>query len=273
MPVVTISTAHFNTTGIAKGATLGDVGVPVGTSLTPLTDLTISTNNQTIDARDVSGTITVEEGVSGTLIKRCKFTGTGQSRGIVTTVATSLVTIEDCTFIGDYADQQLVGRNFTATRCEFSEFSNDAVNMGDNTILQDSWIHDAVVGEGAHADGVQGIDTPFNVTISNCLIDIGIEGNGFGDFPNSAIIITPFTTPVSGPGNYSFDHVTWGGGTYCVHVDTGFTDGISFTNCRFLDNPRAGRIQITDNGTPIPSPDVFTGNVNEQGSPLVWIDG
>ena len=272
MPLQILQRRAFN--AVQAGATLpATVGVPAGTTLTDLATLTVSANGQIVENKRFTGGsnggVVVPAGVSGVVIRNCKFVGSGQSRGINTLNASSVVTIQDCTFDGDFADEQLVGKNFSATRCEFLNFSNDAVKMGDNTSLTDSWIHAAHPLTGAHADGIQGIDTPYGVTVTNCLIDIGVDGTG-GATPNSAVIITPWTDVKPGPYNITFDHVTFGGGGFTFHVDLGNTDGITVRSCKFLSNVIYGRLQNLDGATPIPSPAVWTGNVDQNGQPLAW---
>jgi hypothetical protein len=269
-----------NTGGTAKGATLpASVGLPAGTTLTDLNNLVISTNNTIVDGRRLVGDgiqIEVQAGVTGTIIRNCFFVGgPARSRAIQTTSATSLVIIQDCTFEGYYPNNHVCGDNFRVQRCEFRFMSDDAVNMGENCELLDSWIHDAhLIGSGAHADGMQGIDTPHNITIRNCLIDIGLAPSDTGDsWPNSSLIITPWTIVENGPGNYVIDHNTWGGGGFTFHLDIGFSSGIYVTDNKFLDSYGAG---ISPSGGNIfpggPQPEVWTGNVHADGvTPIAWV--
>ncbi len=251
---------------VVAGANLGSVGYG-GASLTSSGSLTASADGATIQNLDLTGTITVQ--AAGVTIRNCRITGTGQQRGIDTFGATGNVTVQDCTFLGDFDDAGLSGPLWTATRCEFSGMTNDAVKMGDDTTLTNSWIHSFNTVFGGHGDGIQGVDTPHRVLVSNCLIDLGLGGPS-GVLPNSAVIITPWTIVESGPGSISFDRCTFGGGGYTFHVDTGFTEGISVTNCRFLSDYDRGPIYNVDLGVPVPAPAVWVGNVDAAGVPLAW---
>jgi len=275
---------------VLPGATLGSVGIPAGFALAgqpgalpsgwsggnTASSYYITGNNVVVDGYDFTSpgeltkNVLTVQGANAT-IRRCRFAG--PANRAIDTMAAGAVTIEDCEFVGNFDDAAISGPDWTAERCDFHGMGNDAVKMGDDTVLRHCHIHDFVTVTGGHGDGIQGIDTPYGVTVYNCLIDLGT--NPGGTLPNSAVIITPWSDPKPGPYGISFDHCTFGGGNLTVHIDLGDTAGISVTNCKFLDNygPDGAPIQNTDNGTPIPAPAVFTGNVKHDGvTPLAWTD-
>ena len=222
-------------------------------------------------------------------IKNCSFRGDAM-RAVDTMNAGTGTLIEDCTFgsktnaaISNFDDAAVSGHRYTVNRCDFAGMGNDGLKMGDNTVLKNSYIHHFHTVTGGHGDGIQGNDLPRPVTIYNNYVDLGLNTDGQTGYqaePNSAVIITPFTTPPSwnGPANNStaailIDHNTFGGGGVTFHVDTGFTNGIWCTGNKFLANQSVMPIFNDDSGTPIPAPATFTGNVKSNGTtPMAWTD-
>lgn len=268
------------------GATLGSYGVPSGFSTTsvpgtlpsgwsagdPASQYYITADNVTVDGYDFTGpasltknTLTVQS--TNVLIKRCRFTG--DANRAIDTFGAGTVTIQDCTFIDNFDDAAVSGPNFIVDRCDFYGMGNDAIKMGDDSIVRNSYIHNFNTVVGGHGDGIQGVDTPHRIQITNCLIDIGL-GGATGVLPNSAVIITPWTIVESGPGSISFDHCTFGGGGFTFHLDLGFTAGLSVTNCKILSDYDSGPIYNVDAGSPVPSPETWTGNVRANGTAIAW---
>ena len=222
-------------------------------------------------------------------IKNCSFRGDAM-RAVDTMNAGTGTLVQDCSFgvrgnatISNFDDAAVSGHRFTVNRCDFVACGNDAIKMGDDTVTKNSYIHHFATVTGGHGDGIQGIDTPHRIVIYNNYIDLGINADGptgYQALPNSAVIITPWTIVESGPANNSvatmlIDHNVFGGGHLTFHVDTGFQFGIWVTSNRFLGTHDAegAPIQNTDQGSPIPAPATFTGNVKSNGTtPMAWTD-
>lgn len=226
-----------------------NTGVPAGVTLTPAGSMTISTAGTVIDGKDM-GCLTVTAAnvtVKNTRI-RCgafwavtvkgkNFTmidsevdGTGTSEGNSGVVANS-------------------GGEFTLTRVDIKGAEN-AVVPGDNTTIQDSWLHALKSVGSPHYDAVEinggaanvtirhnTIDNPFTQTsavmiandygaVTNFLVTGNkLTGGGYtvyadGKFSTTAAINGAFTNNVIGKGYYGYalirgtnTNVTWSGNT------------------------------------------------------------
>ncbi|WP_158605547.1 hypothetical protein [Amycolatopsis panacis] len=222
-----------------RSDTPGGYGVPAGTALKSVQNLTADQSGQVLDALDVRGTITVT--APGVTIKRSKFTGTGQDWAVRTT-GNGSVRIEDATFTGDYQDAAISYHNWSATRIDISGMSNDGAKVGNHVSITDSWIHDFTPAGGAHADGLQVVEDVGDVVMKNNKIDIGkLTG------VNAAIFLSPDIGPQNpSAGPIVVDGNTLGGGGYTFYSVNG-RDGatlqdVSVTNNKFLKNAIFGPV-------------------------------
>jgi hypothetical protein len=134
--------------------TAATTGVPSGTTLTPSGGFTVSTNNQTYTALDVSGTININSGVSGTTIQNCRITISGSTTSAIQANGATNTTIKHCTLIGPGVNDTLTGSPVTnyliwnvtnglIDSCDLSQ-AGQPINMGtaQGVTIQNCYIHD-----------------------------------------------------------------------------------------------------------------------------------
>jgi hypothetical protein len=168
-----------------------NTGVPPGTTLTPSGDLTISAAGAVVDARAVTGTITVN--APNVTIRRTRV-DSDAFRAIASN-STGLV-VEDSEIVdtdGGLMCHNAIGfGGFTVRRTEIQGCENGA-DAGGGMVFEDNWVHDlAAPGTGTsqhpdgspHIDGIQAVSE--NARIVHNTIDPLPDGRGGG---TSAIIM------------------------------------------------------------------------------------
>jgi hypothetical protein len=203
----------FSLAGPAS-ATAPTVGVPTGTSLTTINgDYTVTTNNSTVDAKNILGKLIINATnvqVTRTRVSTTAHTGTG-----IEVLSGKSATIIDSTVIG--FSNSVVGANYHAVRLDVSGMADDGFKIGSNVNLIGNYCHGVYVTEGSHADCAQVEGGVTNVTITGNYLD---ATNG-----NAALFIAPDLGPSAyGPiavfgnyfngGNYSVQAVDGASGTY-----------------------------------------------------------
>jgi hypothetical protein len=235
-----------------------NTGVPAGTTLTPSGSVTVSTPGATIDALDISGSLTIN--AANVTVKRCRIR---QANSNIVRILAAGCTIQDCEIDGLLTGSTAIFMENTV-QC-FRLNIHGCENGGDvnhnGGLIKDSWIHDlSLEGSGFHTDGLQfdqdasfltidhchfqpipsgirnatsciNIDnesnaTNNNITVQNCLID----GRGCGSacylprFPGWSNIAFVNNRMLSGDNGYcdGGNHSTWPGGgvsTFTGNVD------------------------------------------------------
>ncbi|MBD3782993.1 MAG: cell wall-binding repeat-containing protein [Micrococcales bacterium] len=204
-----------------------NTGVPAGTTLTPSPGMTITRDNTVIDGRDINGPVVVQ--AANVTIRRSKIHGSG-SESFGVSVRSGSVVIEDTEIYG-FANG--IGfSNWSATRVDLHDLSDDGVKLGSNVLLQDSWIHGMTPSAGAHADGGQMQDGVRNLVVRNNTIDLGGTRGA-----NAALFLAPDLGP-STPGPVTISGNWLDGGNYSLFVLDGnngqyFVSNITITNNRF----------------------------------------
>ena len=164
----------------------GNTGVPAGTSLSPSGTITVTTPGAVISNKLVTGCILVR--ASNVTIKNTKIMG-GCSNGIDiepwSTPATNL-TIQDTEIDGQGADNCIAFYNFTAIRVDLHNCV-DGAKVGDNTTIQDSWIHDLATPPGAHSDALQTTGGNGTTVTHSVLGGPMMMGDEFGPLANVTI--------------------------------------------------------------------------------------
>ncbi|MEZ4287647.1 MAG: hypothetical protein R3A47_05785 [Polyangiales bacterium] len=137
---------------------------PSGT-LTPSGSLTINTDGTTIDALDISGCITVNADnvtISNTRVR-------GGCFHVITNNGNNLV-LQDVEVDGlNEADDCLAFDNYSAYRVDLHNCA-DGAKIGNNTHIEDSYIHDLSMIDGCHCDGVQTTGGTNTALIHNAII-------------------------------------------------------------------------------------------------------
>jgi hypothetical protein len=226
----------------------GNTGVPAGVTLSAVKGgLTVTQDNAVIDAKDISGPVTIA--AKNVTIKRSKIHGTAASDyGVY--VRSGSVSISDTEIWG--FQNGIAFDNWTATRVNLHGMTDDGTKLGSNVTLQDSWIHDMTPSAGAHADGGQMQGGSRNLVVRHNVIDM-VNGRELG---NAALFIAPDLGPSSdGPVTIANNWLNGGNYTvYCVDGDNGryFVKNIAITGNRFGRQSNYGpatvNVPITQSG-------------------------
>jgi hypothetical protein len=229
----------------------GNTGVPAGVSLTAGGDLTVSRAGAVIDRRDLK-CLTIA--ASNVTVRRTRIRCGGYYPVRIANGARNVV-LEDVEIdgLGSHAAIAIGTDNYTLRRADVHSVG-DGPRMGDNSVVEDSWIHDLAAGGGSHNDGIQSTGGS-NIKILHNRIE----------HPNaqtSCILI-----------GANLDHVDdvlvqgnlLNGGNYTIYA--GGKDGYRADNVRILGN-RFGRDAVYGTHS-IQSNIVFSGNVwNDTGAPI-----
>lgn len=210
---------------------------PTGVTLTASGSITTSSNGQVIDSKDVTGCITVNH--TNVIIKRSRVSCTTGINAILSN-STGLVIQDTYIDCNDYAGSMGVKENnWSGYRLEIVRCENGAW-AGDNTILEDSYIHDILPydetdclddppgtdTDPCHTDGVQSGFDQSNIVIRHNRI-YG-EYRGGAQFGNSAM------TAGGTVHNYLFTGNLVAGGGYTARCEvSGTVSNYSVTNNRF----------------------------------------
>lgn len=236
--------------------------------LTPSGSITASTPGQVIENLYITGQLLIR--AAGVVVRNCTIESDAYYPVDVDSSGAS-VDMSDCTIFGTQsicAAAILCGAGEgTFTRVDVSA-CQDGVKLGNNSTLQHSWVHDTLVSEEAHADGVQS-SGPTNQQILYNRIEVPMP-NG-----NSAILLgggetRPAAHNVLVQGNYL------DGGNYIFYgpadVDGNVTDPPS-SHVYVLDNVFGRNFQYGpcsqwEDGDE-EDPNVWSGNVYaDDGSPV-----
>lgn len=202
-----------------------NTGVPDDTVLTPSGSLVINTPGTVIDARDVSGTITIN--ASNVTIRRTRVRGSDFALIRVKEGATGVL-IEDCEIDGrgvsGTSNSTGVVGPVTVRRCNIFGVENGISPFGGSQV-EANYIHDLGAPEAPHYDGIQ---------IDGGESNIVIRGNTIiNDYSQtSAVMIDNYFGPIS---NVSVEGNRLIGGGYTVYSDGNF-DGGAITGVSFTDN-------------------------------------
>lgn len=157
-------------------------------------------------------------------------------------------------------DAAVAGRNYTLTRVNIHG-TVDGLKLGSNVTVEDSYIHDLVIGGGSHNDGMQSLGSDDVVIRHNTII--------VGDGATAAIILS--TGSADSMRRILIEGNLLGGGAFTVYggYDAGRDDLSKVGDITIRDNritttihPRGGAYGPF---TSVDSPVVVTGNV--------WHDG
>jgi hypothetical protein len=246
-----------------------NTGVVPGTSLTVITgDQTFSTSGQVITGKDFRGYVKVTG--SNITFKNCIFRGGTPSgnNALLNTQAGTNTVVEDSEFVPAHPAATIDGlwtKNTKLYRVNIHG-TVDGLKAGNNTLVQDSYIHDMSWfasdpnqgGGPTHNDGVQAFDGVSGVTLRHNNIDMSTTKDANAALQSSASYVTVD------------DNWLDGGGCTLNFDDHGHAlPGLVVTNNRFgrhsafqcpilLSNllslaENSGNVWA-DTGTPIPPP-------------------
>ncbi|HMO11714.1 MAG TPA: hypothetical protein PKB06_09485, partial [Actinotalea sp.] len=184
-------------------------GVPAGVTLTAYTGPSRITQAGTvIDGKLITTPLVITASANNVTIKNSKIQASGFFLVLNDEGATNLQIIDtEIDGRGNTAnDSAVAGRNYTLTRVNIHS-TVDGIKLGSNVTVQDSYIHDLVIGNGSHNDGMQSLGSN-DVVIKNNTI---IVGNG----STSAIILS--TGSAQSMKRITIEGNLLGGGAYTVY--------------------------------------------------------
>lgn len=224
-------------TGFA--AIRANAGVKLG-SLTPSGSIN-ATSNQVISGKSFAGGQVYIGNAINVKITNCQFTGNQTQYWAVESDQAGTVTIEDCTFDGYWMDAAVNYSGVTMRRCEIVGMYGDGVKLGSNCLYEYNWIHDFIVAQGAHSDGMQIYERVSNVTIQNNVVEVGLGGpysatDSLDQSTNSALILNESqNTGTAGPITVTGNLLGGGGFTVYFDMPTSGT-GTTFSNNQLVRN-------------------------------------
>lgn len=239
-----------------------NTGVPVGTTLTNYTGPSvITTNGTTIDSKRITYGLDIR--ANNVTIKNCLVEVDDSFFIILSDNGNTGLVIQDTEIDGMdniSGDSAVGGYNYTLLRCNIHN-TVDGIKAGDNTVIQDCYIHDMAQFQDSHNDGIQCLGTTSLQIIHNTII--------LEDGATSAIILS--TGSADDMRNILINDNLLGGGAYTVYG--GYQAGIDTLS-------KVSNIQITNNmfTTQIfPNSGAF-GPLTSRSSPVVvtgnkWYDG
>jgi hypothetical protein len=212
-----------------------NTGVPAGTVLTPAGAMTIDTAGTVIDARAVTGSITVN--APNVTIRRSRIDSDGFDA--IRNNSTGLV-VEDSEIVdtdgGLMCHNAIRASNYTVQRTEISGCENGA-HINSNVVYRDNYVHDlAAPGTGTsqhpdgspHTDGIQ-FGAGSNTQVIHNWIDPIPEGrNG-----TSAIIMQTSGTPNSDV-RIEDNYLDARGTSYAVYAPRSHTSNVFINRNRML---------------------------------------
>lgn len=231
-----------------------NTGVEPGITLKPSGSLTITQSGSVVQNLLITGELDIF--ANNVTVRNVKIIATGGYHALYTGWSYTGIVIDHVEIDGRHLNPSvpgLVGGGFTATAVNIHG-TGDAIDIGDNVTVKDSYLHDLTVNSGDHTDGVQSTGSN-NDLITHCTIDATLPGGGVA---NSALIIG---ADLSDMGTVNVANNLLGGGNYTIYAgaDPGYDSGtINFTNNRFAKNARYGPCSFG----PSPGRTIgFTGNV------------
>lgn len=213
-----------------------NTGVQPGVTLTPSGSRTITQNGAVVQNLLITGELDIF--ANNVTVRNVKIVATGGYHALYTGWNYSGIVIDHVEIDGRHLNPSvpgLVGSGFTATALNIHG-TGDAIDIGDNVTIRDSWIHDLTVNSGDHTDGVQSTGSD-NDLITHSTIDATLIGGGVA---NSALIIG---ADLSDMGTVNVTNNLLGGGNYTLFAgaDPGYSSGvINFSGNRFARNARYG---------------------------------
>ncbi|MFB9235352.1 hypothetical protein ACFFWC_07340 [Plantactinospora siamensis] len=204
--------------------TAATTGVPAGTILRKSGSLTLGTAGQVVTGLDISGCVTVT--ASNVTIRKSRIR-CSSNYSIRTMSAVRNLVVEDVEINGMAKnDAAVCCGNYTLRRVDISN-AIDGPRLGDNTVVEDSWIHHLSRVGASHNDTLQTTGS-VNVAVRHNRLE---AYNPITRDPmNACIMIGSTTAPLVA--DLLFQNNYCDGGNYSIGVRTDLTG----RNIRFLAN-------------------------------------
>jgi hypothetical protein len=234
-------------------------GVPEGTVLTPSGTITITTPGAVVSDLDIDGCVFVLADDVTIRNSRIRCAAPKYDRIIDVGKGKKNLVVEDVEIDGlGTADVGIGWGNYTLRRVEI-QGTCDGARVGNDVLIEDSWIHDLVRQGTLHCDAVQSTEGA-NITVRRSSLDP--TNTASGDFNNAAVMLGTETGTRRLDGALFEDN--WlGGGNYSVNVrgDAVLT-AVTFRGNRYIGDARFGPSLA-------PASVVFESNVNSYGA--AWV--
>jgi len=227
-----------------------NTGLPDGVTLLPSGSISIDKPGVTISGLDIKGTVYIN--AANVTLEDCKITSNAFYIVKIKDGVTG-VTVQDCEINGTGANNEgsngIAGQG-TFLRNNIYNVENGITIQGNNSVIQDNYIHNLKASGSPHYDGIQIDGGVSNVTISHNTVI-----NDYGQ--TSAVMIDNYFGPVS---NVKVDGNLLIGGGYTIYSDGQFTGG-SITGVSITNN-HIGGAQWGDTYFRGNSP-AYSGNVSD----------
>lgn len=200
-----------------------NTGVPAGTVLTNSGSIPTTAAGQVIDAKNVTGMITVNH--NNVTVKRCKVTGSNFYQINIAANVTGCI-VEDCEIDNQSSGGQGINGQGTFRRNNIHHCS-DGINVaGDNTLIEDNFIHHSSGTAASHIDAIQADGGFKNLTIRHNTI---INENG----QTAGIMLDNYWGPID---NVLIENNVVKGGGYTIYLNEANKTTDKMTNVRVLNN-------------------------------------
>jgi hypothetical protein len=231
-----------------------NTGVPAGTSLTPSSSITVTTDGAVVEKLDITGAITVL--ANNVTIRKVRITS-GDYYPIRYFDNNNVgLLVEDSEIVGlsGQVTSAIAFQHYTARRLNIHGMA-DGLKADADVLVEDCWIHDLSNGPGEHNDGVQSTGGK----------GVALHHNSISGASNAAVQ----TGDESGAAteDLSIENNWLSGGGYTLNIrGTGATrpKNTRVINNRFSRDAVYGPWTIDD-----PNPTV-TGNTYDDGSPIPY---
>ena len=216
--------------GVKPDAT--NTGVPTGTVLTPSSDITVTTPNTVIDAKDINGAIFVN--ANNVTIQNSKIHNTWSAYMAIkisdTAIGTKILHSTLYTTAGGY--EGIIGGNFTACGNDISGFEN-GMTIGGDTIVQANYFHNLQSAQvGAHYDGIEIYSGSNQKILGNNILMTDKAGNWLDE--TGAINLTATWSTIA---NTVINGNWIGGGSYTLYIRTSTSFGTYvYSNIKVSNN-------------------------------------
>jgi len=166
-------------------------GVPTGTMLQNSGGLVVTTDGAVLDGLDIDGCVDVK--ADDVTIRRSRIACARPTTAVRLYDGYAGLTLEDVEIDGRGMVSKAVGfAHYTLRRVDIHDVI-DGPRLGDETIVEDSYVHDLVRTEGSHNDALQ-ITGGTDIVIRDNTLAAFSEQTG--DFFNAAIMIGSTSAPV-----------------------------------------------------------------------------
>jgi hypothetical protein len=216
--------------GISAFPDATTTGVPAGVTLTPSGSLVIDTPGAVIEGLDIKGSVIID--APNVTLKNCKVTNGGNNVVLVKPGITGTV-IKNCEIDNLSAGGQCIAGQGTFLANNIHDCADGIDVRGDNTVIQDNFIHRLNGTADSHLDGIQADGGFSNLTINhNTVIN---EQN-----QTSAVMLDNYWGPIDA---VAITNNLLVGGGYTVYINEvakGQAGGGPVTNVTVTNN-RIGR--------------------------------